>query len=110
MTRALLALAVLLVVGCATQKEVPPVTETPPPYVAPQLVLQDSEPEPWPVAPPVVYHTAQRADTLWALAVRYYGNGKLWKDIMAANAHVLKDPRFLKPGMELVIPPRDVAR
>lgn len=40
--------------------------------------------------------------TLWALAVKYYGDGTQWTKISAANGNV--DPKKLQEGMELVIP------
>lgn len=40
--------------------------------------------------------------TLWALAVKYYGDGTQWKKISAANGNI--DPTKLREGMELVIP------
>lgn len=47
-------------------------------------------------------HTVRAGDTLWALAVRYYGDGALWKRIADKNG--IKDPRLLRIGAVLVIP------
>lgn len=40
--------------------------------------------------------------TLWALAVKYYGNGNQWKKISAANGNI--NPKKLQKGMTLTIP------
>lgn len=40
--------------------------------------------------------------TLWALAVKHYGDGTQWTKISAANGNI--DPKKLQVGMELVIP------
>ena len=48
--------------------------------------------------------TVRKGETLWALAVRVYGNGSQHEKILAANQNLIKSPRDLKPGMILVIP------
>lgn len=40
--------------------------------------------------------------TLWALAIKYYGNGKEWRKIASANGNI--NPKNLKLGMVLQIP------
>lgn len=40
--------------------------------------------------------------TLWALAVKYYGDGNQWTKISAANGNI--DPKKLQEGMTLTIP------
>jgi nucleoid-associated protein YgaU len=40
--------------------------------------------------------------TLWALAVKYYGDGTQWTKISAANGNI--DPKKLQEGKTLVIP------
>jgi len=43
-------------------------------------------------------------DTLWEIAVKFYGDGVRWEDILAANPNI-KDPRVdFRPGMRIVIP------
>ena len=57
-------------------------------------------PEPEPVAPRV--HVVARGETLWRIAVRYYGDGQRWRDIVAANGNI--DPKKLAVGQRLVLP------
>lgn len=40
--------------------------------------------------------------TLWALAVKYYGDGQQWTKISRANGNI--DPKKLREGMTLTIP------
>ena len=47
-------------------------------------------------------HTIRKGDTLWSLAVQYYGNGQRWVDIANANPGV--NPKKLYVGNDLVIP------
>lgn len=46
--------------------------------------------------------TVNSKTTLWALAVKYYGDGSQWPKISAANGNI--DPKKLRKGMVLVIP------
>ncbi len=48
-------------------------------------------------------HVTQRGDSLWLIANKAYGNPKLWRPIADRNG--IKNPRFLEPGKELIIPP-----
>jgi nucleoid-associated protein YgaU len=43
-------------------------------------------------------------DTLFRIALKYYGDGNRFKDVLAANRSVLSNPQDLRPGMKLVIP------
>lgn len=47
-------------------------------------------------------HTVSAGDTLWAIAVRFLGNGAAWKRIADANG--VRDPRKLRIGTRLTIP------
>lgn len=47
-------------------------------------------------------YTIKKGDTLWALAVRYYGNGNDWHKIASANHGIV--PTKLKIGSTIVIP------
>jgi tetratricopeptide (TPR) repeat protein len=49
-------------------------------------------------------HTVAKGDTLYNLAVRYYGDKSKWRDIYAANRDVMPDPNALRLGAELKIP------
>lgn len=48
-------------------------------------------------------YIAKQGDSLWAIAYREYGDPDMWRPIAQKNN--IYDPRFLKPGTELVIPP-----
>ena len=45
-----------------------------------------------------------RGDCLWLLAKRFYGDGRRWVDIYAANAFQIRNPSLIRVGMELIIP------
>ncbi len=47
-------------------------------------------------------HTVRRGDTLWKLALRYYGDGQRWRDIAAANGGL--EPTRLRVGQQLMVP------
>ncbi|MBM3873764.1 MAG: LysM peptidoglycan-binding domain-containing protein [Verrucomicrobia bacterium] len=49
-------------------------------------------------------HTVQPGDTLSRIAQRYYGNGRRWNEILAANKALIPDPDRLAIGTTLVIP------
>ncbi len=38
-----------------------------------------------PAPPSTRTHTVRKGDTLWSIAKEYYGDGKRWKEIAAAN-------------------------
>jgi TP901 family phage tail tape measure protein len=48
------------------------------------------------------YHTIQKGDTLWDLAVKYYGDGTKWRKIQSANNGI--NPYKLQIGKKLLIP------
>ena len=43
-------------------------------------------------------------DTLWGLAITYYGDGQQYKKIYAANQNQIKDPDLIYPGQNLKLP------
>ena len=45
----------------------------------------------------------KQGDTLRLIAAREYGNPDLWRRI--ADANRIDNPRLLKPGTKLIIPP-----
>ena len=56
-------------------------------------------------------HEVVEGDTLWDLAVHYYGDGEAWKRIFAGNIHhqqpdgrYLTNPDLILPGWTLTIP------
>lgn len=52
-----------------------------------------------------VRHVVRSGDDLWSLAEEYYGEGRDWRRIAAANPHVLSGgPDRLQPGWTLSIP------
>ena len=51
-------------------------------------------------------YAMQRGDTLYSLARRYYGDGKLWTRIAEANRDKFRDVTAIPVGTVLVIPPK----
>jgi len=51
-------------------------------------------------------YTVKKGDTLYSLAKRYYGDGKLWTRIFDANRDKLKDASAVPVGIVLAIPPK----
>lgn len=68
------------------------------------------EPEPGPVpgtdAAGERFHVVEPGDSLWKIALRYYGSGDRAAEIFEANRDVLKSPTSLKLGTRLRIPAR----
>jgi hypothetical protein len=61
--------------------------------------------------PATVIHTVVPGDTLWGLAVQYYGDGEQWPTIFRANVGLsqpgggaLTDAHWIYPGWSLTIP------
>lgn len=103
MRKVLLVAAVVgitLLTGCKKKSE--EVTEVPPPPPLPEATATYTPP-PVEAAPATGgTYTVQKGDTLWSIAVRHYGNGQKWRDIMAANG--MSDPKQLKVGQTLTLP------
>ena len=51
-----------------------------------------------------IEHTVKRGDTLWALALKYYGSGQRWRVLIVANFGNGADLHRMKPGMKLRVP------
>lgn len=61
--------------------------------------------------PATVTHTVVPGDTLWSIAVQYYGDGEQWQAIFQANVGLsqpgggaLTDAHWIYPGWSLTIP------
>lgn len=52
---------------------------------------------------PMTYQI-RKGDTLWSLAVRFYGDGHRHTDLLAANRGILADPSQMSVGSTIVIP------
>lgn len=55
-----------------------------------------------PTPAPSRTYVTKRGDTLWAIAIKYYGNGNKWTIIADANG--IKNPRLMGTGITLRIP------
>jgi len=67
---------------------------------APEQPSQPTQPE----QPAERFYTVQSGDTLGSIAKEFYGDGRKWPTIAAANKEVLPDPNRLRIGMKLRIP------
>ena len=80
-------------------------TASNPPAVAPPAA--PANPPPAPPAPTPTslrMHTVQKGDTLFSIAVKYYGTRSAWDKIYAVNRTGLPNKDQLKIGQQLVIP------
>lgn len=50
------------------------------------------------------YHTVKKGDTLWAIAKKYYGDGKQYTKIYNANKSKIKNPDLIYVGQKFLIP------
>jgi len=67
------------------------------------LTVDTSLPSP---PPDETIYTVVAGDSLWKIAQKFYGNGSLFKKIIAANPDKLEDENsVIHPGDELKIPP-----
>jgi len=130
----LVAVASMLVIGCGPKKEeLPPLepaegqpaaiapgagaakapvaveTMPPPPVAKPRPLTPVRAPAE--SAPPAdaaagQSYTVKAGDTLYTLAKRFYGDGKLWTKIADANKDKIKDTSRIPIGTALTIPPK----
>lgn len=56
---------------------------------------------------PLLRHEVKEGDTLYRIAVKYYGDGKLWEKVRDYNKERVSGAG-LREGVTLLIPPRDV--
>ena len=49
-------------------------------------------------------YTVQPGDSLWSIAVHFYGTGFKWADIFHANSSQISDPNVINVGQQFVIP------
>jgi len=84
----------------AAEEEKPPVAAERP---APTTPPEKPAPPP-PNIPGVRTHVVQRGETLWGISQKYYGDGKAWNRIYAANKNRIRDPKDVPAGTKLIIP------
>ena len=48
--------------------------------------------------------SSEKADTLWAIAKKYYGSGSQYTKIYNANKDKIKNPNLIYPGQVIKIP------
>ena len=54
--------------------------------------------------PQVRVHTVKPGETLYAIARKYYNDGRQWRRIWQANRNRIKDPNRVPAGIKLIIP------
>ncbi len=114
-----LAAGLLLVVGCEAEKrdEVPQLSaeELQPPLPVEPAPVAVTEVEPTtgsegeaPPAPSAGSQTypMKAGATLYGVARRFYGDGKLWTKILEANKDKIRDVADIPVGTVLAIPPK----
>ena len=90
----------------AVVEEAPAAAPPPAPSGPPVVVVPAALPEPPPPAAAPQTYVVQKSDTLYSIARRFYGDGKLWTRIDEANRGKYKNPSAIPVGTVLVIPPK----
>ena len=114
MTVVLVAVAAMVVVGCAQKREEMPQLDAASIGVTPEAapVMEETAPpavttsEPKEAVGASTTYTMQRGDTLYSLAKRFYGDGKLWTKIADANKDKVRNVNAIPVGTALTIPPK----
>jgi nucleoid-associated protein YgaU len=110
----LVCAAAMLAGGCGKTETVPPMENAdmtsmpigkgpvaqPNPLPPPQGIDDSS------IFPVPSTYTVKAGDTLYSLAKRFYGDGKLKTKILEANKDKIKDENVIKTGTVLKIPPK----
>ena len=70
-------------------------------YIDDTPVEEEKPVDPEPPVDPYWYYTVLNRDTLWGIALKWYGKGTLWKTIYEDNTDVIKNPNVIYGGMVL---------
>jgi len=84
----------------------PAVTATPAAEVETPVTPPATTARPIGGTPTTTTYTMKRGDTLYSLAKRFYGDGKLWTRIADANPDKVRDVTDIPVGTVLTIPPK----
>jgi LysM repeat protein len=116
----LISVVTMISVPLSVQADAPPdrqIVATASPAAPSELIMEPVEAQPpEPAAAPQTarvdhaghQHVVRAGDDLWSLAERYYGDGRDWRKIAAANPKVLTGgPDRLQVGWRLKIPDLD---
>lgn len=96
----------LAALGCQAEEPIESRPMAEPTEVGPVEEVGALAPEPpTPTAAETTY-VVQRGDSLWKIAERFYGDGRLWNVIYDANRDRIPSVTAMKPGTKLRIPPR----
>lgn len=73
-------------------------------WVDPALYLDEllPNPEPSPITPRT--YLVKPGDSLWSIALKFYGKGYYWDKIYKSNQDKIKNPAFIFPFQKLLIP------
>jgi nucleoid-associated protein YgaU len=107
----MLGMAAMLAAGCnQSRTEVPPLetTDVAPPVKGGPVIVEPLPPKSnggtIPITSGTQTYTVKAGDTLYSLAKRFYGDGKLWTKIADANKDKVRETSTIPVGTLLVIP------